>query len=198
MFVAIVVVPTPPFGLYTATVRGARPTRPSADRTGARSRERWNRSSSASTRASSSRASNGLAMTSSAPASRKRIRSSTSSLGLTHMTGSWPSDGVERIWLQNSIARRVLSGEIDDQELVLVRLRERLGRRHRPRDGVSGAAQDLGDRVVGRRIGLEQQDGTGGQGASAWVRRLCRRVFGIVSGGYNDDSSPADRVPSSC
>ena len=68
-----VVVPTPPLGLYTATVRRAAVrVSPSAETTGARSFERWKRRSRASTRASSSRASNGRAMTSSAPASRKR------------------------------------------------------------------------------------------------------------------------------
>ena len=76
---------------------------PSAEMTGARSRERWKRRSRASTRASSSRASNGRATTSSAPASRNRIRSSTFSLALTHMTGTAAIDGVARISRQISI-----------------------------------------------------------------------------------------------
>ena len=98
MLVAIVVVPTPPLGLYTATRRRGRASvRPSADTTGARSFDRWNRSSSASTRASTSRSSNGRATTSSAPASRNPIRSSTSSDAATHRIGTAAIDGVARI-----------------------------------------------------------------------------------------------------
>ncbi len=97
MLVAIVVVPTPPLGLYTATVRRARcMVTPSVLTIGVSARERWKRSSRASTRASSSRASNVRAMTSSAPASRKLIRSSTSSVALTHMTGTAARAGVAR------------------------------------------------------------------------------------------------------
>ena len=71
--VAMVVVPTPPLGLNTATIapavrvadrRRRRPRRPSL--------RRWKRSDSASTRASSSAWSNGFVMTSSAPASSRR------------------------------------------------------------------------------------------------------------------------------
>ena len=53
-----------------------------------RSRDRWKRSDSASTRASSSVWSNGLVMTSSAPASSSPIRSSRSSVWATASTGS--------------------------------------------------------------------------------------------------------------
>ena len=50
MFVAMVVVPTPPFGLKTATVRFALViVTPSEEMTGARSRDRWKRRSRAST-----------------------------------------------------------------------------------------------------------------------------------------------------
>ena len=132
MFVATVEVPTPPFGLWTATIRRARVTViPSVETTALRSFDRWNRSSSASTRASSSRASNGLAMTSSAPASRKRIRSSTSSVWLTHRTGIGDSDGVARISRQTSAAVFVAGDDVDDHELVVGDLAEgvvRVGR----------------------------------------------------------------------
>ncbi len=57
-------------------------------------------------RASISRASNGRAMTSSAPASRKWIRSSTSWVALTHMTGIADRAGVARISRQMSTADR--------------------------------------------------------------------------------------------
>jgi hypothetical protein len=43
-------------------------------------------------------------MTSSAPASRKRMRSSTSSVADTHMTGTAVIAGVERISRQRSTA----------------------------------------------------------------------------------------------
>ena len=105
MLVAIVVVPTPPFGLNTATVRRARCiVTPSVEMIGARSRDRWKRRSSASTRASSSRASKNRLMTSSAPASRKAIRSSTFSVELTHITGTAEIAGVARISRQTSTA----------------------------------------------------------------------------------------------
>ena len=105
MFVAIVVVPTPPFGLNTATVPAPGGHVSSRRRVlGDRSLERWKRSSSASTRASSSRPSNGLAITSSAPASRKRIRSSTSSVWLTHRTGMAAMRRRPRISRQTSAA----------------------------------------------------------------------------------------------
>ncbi len=86
----MVVVPTPPFGLNTATIRRPRGSPMAvADTTGTRSRDRWKRSESASTRASSSAWSNGFVMTSSAPASRRPIRSSRSSACATARTGSW-------------------------------------------------------------------------------------------------------------
>ena len=133
MLAAMVVVPTPPFGLNTATVRRARCiVTPSVVTIGARSRERWKRSSSASTRASSSRASNDRPMTSSAPASRKAIRSSTSSVALMHMTGhrghrrrrpDLAADVDRGSWRRSTDA--------EDDELVLGGLREapRPGRR---------------------------------------------------------------------
>ena len=64
--------------------------------------DRWNRRSSASTLASSSRLSIGLAMTSSAPASRNMIRSSTSSAWVRHITGIDDRLGVARISRQTS------------------------------------------------------------------------------------------------
>ncbi len=104
MLTAIVVVPTPPFGEKQAiTLRTGR-SFGSWTRAGDMSTDRWKRSSSASTRASSSRASNGLAMTSSAPASRKRMRSSTSSDWLMQRTGTADSAGVWRISRQMSAA----------------------------------------------------------------------------------------------
>ena len=107
MLTAIVVVPTPPFGLKQTTVRRAFARMiPSFAATGPRSFERWNRSSSASTRASSSRGSNGLAMTSSAPASRKAMRSSTSSDCPMHRTGIDAIVGVFRTSRQKSVADR--------------------------------------------------------------------------------------------
>ena len=89
---AIMVVPTPPFGLKHAMMLRRAGTPSSASASGARSRERWKRTSSASTRASSSRGSNGFATTSSAPASRYRTRSSTSSApvyGQIAKRGKW-------------------------------------------------------------------------------------------------------------
>ena len=101
--VAMVVVPTPPFGLNTATVRRARAIdTPSDATTDEASRVRLNRRRSASTRASSSRLSNGLAITSSAPASRNAIRSSTASVWLMHRTGIPTNAGSARIWLHRS------------------------------------------------------------------------------------------------
>ena len=64
--------------------------------------DRWKRRRRASTRASSSRLSIGLAMTSSAPASRKLIRSSTSSTWVRHITGIADRLGVSRISRQTS------------------------------------------------------------------------------------------------
>ena len=105
MLVAMVDVPTPPFGLWTAMILRVRETvMPFVDTIAVRSLDRWNRSRSASIRASISRVSNGFATTSSAPASRKRIRSSTSSFWLTHRIGIDAIDGVARISRQMSIA----------------------------------------------------------------------------------------------
>ena len=152
---------------------GDRPPRPvivtpSAEMTGARSRERWKRSSSASTRASSSRASNGRAMTSSAPASRKRIRSSTSSV----VADAHDRDRRQRPASPGSRGRcrpptAAPADDVDDHQLV-ARRPGRTPRRGRPSigDGVAGAGQDRRDRLAGARVGLEEQDGAGGHGAS--------------------------------
>ena len=106
MFTAIVVVPTPPFGLKQATMCRRPPAEGSPPGRGARSRERRKRMRSPSTRASSSRGSNGLAITSSAPASRKRTRSSTSSSWEMQRTGTPARAGVRRISAQTSTAVR--------------------------------------------------------------------------------------------
>ena len=106
-------------------------------------------------------------MTSSAPASRKLIRSSTSSVALTHMTGTAASAGVARISRQSSTADFVPGDAPQDQQLVVGGLRERVVRIGRPGDGVPGVGQDLGDGFGIGRLGFEEQDGAGGHEASA-------------------------------
>ena len=73
MLVAMVVVPTPPLGLKTAIVRRARAiVRPSAEKIGPMPARPLEAQQQRLDPASSSRPSKGLAITSSAPASRKR------------------------------------------------------------------------------------------------------------------------------
>ena len=104
--------------------------------------ERWNRRRSASTRASSSRVSNGLAMTSSAPASRNRIRSSTSSVWVRHITGIDDRLGVARI------SRQTSAGEVPGPVMsIMTRLwsaapADGLDRILDDGDGVADAGQD--------------------------------------------------------
>src|SRR5579862_2176210 len=95
---ATVVVPTPPLGEKTTMRR--RPSRRvelTTEVAGRSSFERRKRRSRASTRASSSRSSIGRTMTSSAPASSSRIRSSTPSLGLIARIGCSARAGMARM-----------------------------------------------------------------------------------------------------
>ena len=62
-------------------------------------------------------------MTSSAPASRNAIRSSTSSVALTHMTGTALIAGVARICRQTSTAVVGPLDRVEDDELVVGDLR---------------------------------------------------------------------------
>ena len=117
-------------------------------------------------------------MTSSAPASRKWIRSSTSWVALTHMTGIADIDGVARISRQISTADLRAARDIDDDELVLDRLGERLVGIGRAGDRIAGMRQDRRDGLAGRGVRIEQEDGTGGQRAlpgsgRCWVRVMC-------------------------
>ena len=131
-FTATVVVPTPPFGENTAMTRRRLLSRMRDHRREVppdRSRERWKRSTSASTRASSSRGSNGRARTSSTPASRSPIRSSTSSERLTARMGTVASAGDSRMARQASTVRRGGPSRSIDDDLGLAR-----GAQPRPRD----------------------------------------------------------------
>ena len=92
---AIVVVPTPPLGLNTETMRPP-PDPPIAPAPLARLLERWKCSASASTRPLSSARSKGLVMTSSAPASSSAIRFSRSADWATASTGTVTDAGSAR------------------------------------------------------------------------------------------------------
>ena len=161
--------PDAALGLYTATVRrGLASVSPSAEMTGASSLERWNRSSSASMRASTSRESKGRAMTSSAPASRNRMRSSTSSVAATHRIGTRPSPGSRGS--RGTRRRRAASGApVAPRSMTASWCSATAANARpcrRPGDGVADVGQDRAERVGGRGIGVEDQDGAGGHRAS--------------------------------
>ena len=183
-----------------AAAPGAWSRRP-AETIGARPVERWNRSSRASTRASSSRASNGWAMTSSAPASRKRIRSSTSSVWLTHRTGIAAIAGVapdlaadldRRLrrpvtismmtsWWSRRLGERVVGSS---SSTVTVYPAPAEDRRRWPR---AGAASDSSSRMV-----------LAGTGASGVWSDAGRRVVRARPRGYNGGRSRADPLGRAC
>ena len=101
--------------------------RTSADR----SRDRWKRSDRASTRASSSVWSNGLVMTSSAPASSRPIRSSRSSFWATASTGSMLGRLVAAELLDDGGDRERRRDLVDDHQAVAGGRREQLDRGRR-------------------------------------------------------------------
>ena len=87
MFVAMVVVPTPPLGLNTATSRVAARVADRREPTGPDLRSLEAQRERLDPRLAAPGRSNGLAMTSSAPASRSPIRSSRSSVWAMARTG---------------------------------------------------------------------------------------------------------------
>ena len=70
--------------------------------------------------------------------------------------------------MQISTADLGPAGDVEDDQLVLDGLGERLVGVGGLGDGVAGGGQDGGGRVARRRVGRQEQDGTGGHGASAW------------------------------
>ena len=130
------------------------------------SRERWKRTSRASTRASSSRASNGLAMTSSAPASRN----ADPVLDVVGLADAQDGDRGQRRRapdLAADVGRRLGSrDDVDDDELVVAGRGEDLGAVLDRGDGVPDAAEDAGDDAAGRRVGFEEQEAAGRHGDS--------------------------------
>ena len=178
---AMVVVPTPPLGLNTDTIRRPRgsPMAVTAT-TAACSRERWKRSDSASTRASSSAWSNGLVMTSSAPAS-------SSADALLEVVGL--GDGQDREGLGRLVAAQLLDhggdrerdGDLVDDDQVVAGRRTRTGRPGRPRSSHRGR-DPSGPRSAPRpRRGLSR--GGGSRAATYSPRLRGRRSTGTISAG---------------
>ena len=56
--------------------------------------------------------------------------------------------------------------DVEDGELMLGDTRERLVGVGDGRDGVADVRQDAADELSGSRVGFDEQDGAGGQGAS--------------------------------
>ena len=101
-------------------------------------------------------------MTSSAPASRNRIRSSTSSAWVRHRTGIADRLGVARISRQTSAG--VVAGPVTSMmtRLWSAASGDGLGGVLDDVDGVADAGQDSVDRLAGDGVGLEEEDGARG------------------------------------